>query len=91
MFDSNLLDEAIDAVVEELVDSRQCIVTMPSQFEARVLELAMAHDKGVINIMGHLSQRVEVCPRFNPVRKEQILNQLTLRGVGVAQPVLRCY
>ena len=89
MLDSSDLDSDIHGVVAELADSRQCIITWPARFEGRILELARTHGKGVTNIMGHLYHEVERSSLFNPIRKQQILHQLTLRGVGVAQPVLR--
>lgn len=91
MLERNDLEKAIDEVVAELADSRQCIVTRPMKFEGRILEIAMLHHKGVINVMGVLAKHVSCSTRFNPARKEQILHQLKLRGVGVAQPSLRCF
>lgn len=89
MLDQNVRAEAIDTVVSELADSRLCICEQPVRFEARVLEIAEAYDLGVTNVMGQISRLVTASPRFNPVRKAQILSLLRKRGVGVSEPALR--
>lgn len=83
--------EAIDEIVEELADSRLCVLEQPERFEYRVLQVAQLYDIGVTNVMGQVSRLVALSSRFNCTRKAAILRELNRRGVGVPQPVLRCY
>lgn len=91
MLDSQQLDRDVEEIVDELADSRQCVVTRSDRFAARVYGVAVQHDKGVTNIMGRIFQRVSYSDRFNPTRKLAIMNQLQSFGVGASTPKVHLF